>query len=125
MLTLFKNKWFLLLTNILLSFILYWVLAPQYNLHYYINALFYVGLIYLIFWLISFIIRGRFLDGFVYGFKRISERIMKDEFLDERPNKANLAEKISTRFLNLILFQVLSLISLMVVLLVLYYMLIV
>lgn len=121
MVTVIKNKWFLLLINLLLSFIFFLLLAAEYNLHHYINALFYIGFSYLILWLISFVIRGRFFDGIVYGFRRFGARIGNKDLLDEWAERPNPSESISTTFLTVILFQGLSLTLIMIGLLVIFY----
>lgn len=122
MLTVIKNKWVLLLINLLLSFMFFLLSAPEYNLHHYINALFYISSFYLIVWLISFIVRGRFFDGIIYGFRRFGGRIVNKDLLDEWADKPNPSESISTSFLTVILFQGLSLTLVTVGLLVIFYM---
>ncbi|MGJ9382701.1 DUF3899 domain-containing protein [Salipaludibacillus sp. CF4.18] len=122
MLPFIYNKWIVLLLNFFFSFLLFIVFAPTSNLLHYINALFYVALAYLIVWLISFIIKGRFLDGIIHGFSRVGKRLLNDEFESEWSDERKLSTKISSRFLNLVLFQVLVLLFIMSGLLFIYYM---
>ncbi|WP_170287622.1 DUF3899 domain-containing protein [Aquibacillus halophilus] len=96
--------------------------APDLNLHHYINVIFYISFSYLVVWLLSYIIKGRFFDGVVYGFRRFGGRITNKDLLDEWADKPNPSDRISTSFLALILFQGLVLTLVMISLLFFYYM---
>ncbi len=73
-------------------------------------------------WLLSFILKGRFFDGIVYGFRRFGARVVKKDLLDEWADKTLPSERISTNYLSFIFFQGIVLTTVMIVLLLIFYM---
>nr|WP_255639786.1 DUF3899 domain-containing protein [Aquibacillus saliphilus] len=83
--------------------------------------MFYIAFIYLIVWLISFIIKGRFFDGIVYGFRRVGGRMFNKDLLDEWADKPKPSERVTANFLSVILIQGLLLTGIMIGLLIIFY----
>lgn len=118
-----KNKWFFFLINIFVSILLFLIYSPAYNLKYFIDSLFYVTVVYLIFMLFLFIVRGRFLDGITWSFRKFASIMSKNrDYLEELGDNPMLSERINITFYRFIVFQTLALLVTLVLLLVVYYM---
>lgn len=120
-----KNKWFLLLLNIILSFILFLVFAPQYRFIHFINCSFYVTGVYLLLFIFLFVTNGRFFDGLVFGvrrFLRSKSGSEKKDYLNESKDKRLPSEMINQSFYFFILFQGFALLIMQIILLTIYYM---
>ena len=120
-----KNKWFLLLLNIILSFVLFLVFAPQYRFIHFINSSFYVTGVYLLLFIFLFITNGRFFDGLVFGVRRFRRSKSKSEpkdFLNESRAKRLPSEMINQSFYFFILFQGSAMLVMQIILLTIYYM---
>lgn len=117
-----KNKWIILLVNILISLILFLISATAYNLKYFIDSLFYVSFIYFILLLFLFIIKGRFLDGITWGFRRFRSIMSKNrDYLAELEKTPMLSDRIGSSFYQFIAFQTLALLVILILLLGVYY----
>lgn len=117
-----KNKWIFLLINILVSMIIFLFTAPAYNLKYFINSLFYVALVYLILLLFLFIIKGRFFDGITWSFRRFRSVMSTNrDLLAELGDYPMPSDRINISFYRSITFQTLSLLIILILLLVVYY----
>lgn len=117
-----KNKWYLFLFNLLLSLILYLIFADEYNLLHYINILFYIGFIYTLICLIQYTMKGGFFDGITFGFRRFHHNLFnRDDYLEEWREKPLPSEKVQPSVYHLIIFQSVSLILVLVLLLIIYY----
>ena len=104
--TLIRNKWSLLSLNFALSFILFAFIAPVYDLKFYINSLFYVSYFYLFFGLIMFVLKGKFLDGITYSFRRVGNRISKkSDFLDDWETRTLPSEIVRPSVMKMFFFQ--------------------
>ena len=115
-----KNKWFLLLLNITLSFVLFLVFAPQYYFIHFINSSFYVTGVYLLLFIFLFVTNGRFFDGLVFGVRRFRRsRTKQKDYLNE---KKLPSEMINQSFYYFILFQGSALLIIQIILLTIYYM---
>jgi hypothetical protein len=119
-----KSKWFLFLFNLLLSLILYLVFADEYNLLHYINIFFYIGFTYVFVFLIQYTIKGGFFDGITFGFRRFHHSLFnRDDYLEEWREKPLPSEKVQPNVYQLIIFQSVGLILVLVFLLIIYYLL--
>ena len=104
--TLIQNKWYLLSINFALSLLLFAFLAPVYDLKSYINSLFYVSYFYLFFGLIMFVLKGKFLDGITYSFRRVGNRISKNaDYLDDWETKPLPSEIVRPSVMKMFFFQ--------------------
>jgi len=104
--TLIQNKWSLLSINFVLSLILFAFLSPVYDLKSYINSLFYVSYFYLFFGLIMFVLKGKFLDGITYSFRRVGNRISKNgDYLDDWEKKPLPSEIVRPSVMKMFFFQ--------------------
>ncbi|QHE51455.1 DUF3899 domain-containing protein [Pontibacillus sp. HMF3514] len=103
---LFQNKWSFLSLNVALSLILFAFISPVYDLQRYINSLFYVSYFYLFFGLIMFVIKGKFLDGITYSFRRVGNRLSKNtDYLDDWESKPMPSEVVSPSVMKMFFFQ--------------------
>lgn len=119
-----KNKWFLLLLNIILSFLLFLVFAPQYHFIHFINSSFYLTGVYLLLCIFLFITNGRFFDGLIFGvrrFHRSKSGSKQRDYLNEMKDKRLPSEMINQSFYYFILFQGSSLLIMQIILLTIYY----
>jgi hypothetical protein len=120
----FKNKWIFLLINIVITLFLFLILAPDHNLLHFINTLFYIFLVYLLFVLIMYTAKGGFFDGVTYGFRRFNSVMFKrDDYLEEWRDKPLPSETVNMNFYQRLKFQFISILLLLLVLLILYYIL--
>jgi len=104
--TFILNKWWLLSLNFAFSLILYMIWAPTYDLKSYIDSLFYVSYFYLFFGLIMVVLKGRFLDGITYSFRRFRNRVFKNgDYLDDWEQKPLPSEIVRPSILKMFLFQ--------------------
>lgn len=117
-----KNKLLFLLTNIVISFILFFITSPSYNLRYFIDSLFYISLIYFILLLFLFIMKGRFFDGITWGFRRFRSIMSKNrDYLTELGDTPMPSDRISISFYRFIVFQTFTILLILVLLLSVYY----
>lgn len=120
----FKNKWLLLFINLLLSFIIFFIFAPQYTLIYFINYSFYIAAIYFLLFIFLFIMNGRFFDGLIFGARRFMQSRSKGkqrDLLQEMKEKKLPSEFVSKAYYRLIAFQGLTLMGMQLLLLTIYY----
>ncbi|WP_093137422.1 DUF3899 domain-containing protein [Salinibacillus kushneri] len=118
----FKNKWSLLLLNLIITASSYLYYTPGNQLKEFINTLFFVSFPYIILALILFLTRERFFDGITFGFRRFwAEMSKKKDYLEDWKDRPLPSERISQRFLRSISFQAISLLIIMMVLLIIYY----
>jgi hypothetical protein len=118
----FRNNWLLLSGNIVFSIVLFLVIAADYTLVNYINALFYICFIYVLAALLFLVVKGGFIDGITYGFRRFRATMSKKEdYLEEWKDRAFLSEKISGAFHRAVAFQAWALLVLLVCLMIFYY----
>ncbi|WP_228409596.1 DUF3899 domain-containing protein [Radiobacillus deserti] len=72
----------------------------------YIDAIFSLSLLYIMFALFLFILRGRFFDGVTYGFRRFIHRMGKNkDLLDEFEKKPLPSDMINMNFYKAIVYQ--------------------
>lgn len=117
-----KNKFLVLLINILISIILFFISAPAYNLRYFIDSIFYVTLTYFILLLFLFIIKGRFFDGITWSFRRFRSIMSKNrDYLVELGDTPMPSDRINIAFYRFIVFQTFSLLLILCLLLGVYY----
>jgi len=118
----FKKNWSLFLLNLLLSIILFFIFADEYTLLHYINMLFYICFLYVIIFLIQYTMKGGFFDGITFGFRRFHHNLFnKNDYLEEWRDKPLPSEKIQPSVYQIIIFQSISLILVLLLLLGLYY----
>ncbi|UFU00565.1 DUF3899 domain-containing protein [Radiobacillus kanasensis] len=105
--------------NVGIAFILT-IVSTDLSIIGFINGLFYVSLVYIMFSLILFIIRGKFLDGVTFGFRRFRSRVSKHDmdYLEELPLPSN---RVNDTFYRLIYVQAVVLTGFDIVLLMIYY----
>ncbi|MBO8156271.1 MAG: DUF3899 domain-containing protein [Bacillaceae bacterium] len=104
--TLFHNKWLLLLFNFTLILIIFFLKSPSYDLFHFINSLFYVGSVYFFAGLLLMVIKGKFFDGITYSFRRFFHKSSKQpDYLDEWEVKPLPSEKVNPDLLKVCLFQ--------------------
>lgn len=119
-----KNKWTLLGINLLLSFIIFFIFAPQYQFIYFINYSFYIAAIYFFLFIFLLIMNGRFFDGLVFGTRRFLQARSKGkqrDLLQEMNEKKLPSELVSHANYRLVAFQGLTLMGLQLLLLFIYY----
>ncbi|MBB6453040.1 putative integral membrane protein [Salirhabdus euzebyi] len=118
----FKNRWILLLTNILLALLFFFLLAPSNDFVHFINILFYISFFYLISGLILFVIKGKFFDAISHSFKKVFRSISKKrDYLDDPDSEPAPSDKINESFMKMLLFQGFILIFFVAVLLLIFY----
>ncbi len=118
----FKNNWTLLLLNMVLTILMFFIFSSSYNLLNFINALFYLSAFYLITVLLMYTIKGGFFDGVTFGFRRFNSIMFKkNDYLEEWRDKPLPSEKFNASFYQKCKFQAISLLSLLIILLILYY----
>ena len=118
----FKNKWVLLLVNILVTSIFFLFFATDYNLLHFINTLFYLCFLYLLIVLLMYTVRGGFFDGVTFGFRRFNSIFIKrDDYLEEWREKPLPSEKFNSSLYQVLKFQGLSLFILLFILIGIYY----
>ncbi|MBY0097526.1 DUF3899 domain-containing protein [Mesobacillus maritimus] len=118
----FKRNWSLFLINILLSFIFFFISADEYTLLHYINMVFYICFLYVIIFLIQYTMKGGFFDGITFGFRRFHHKLFnKNDYMEEWRDKPLPSEKIQPSVYHMIIFQSISLILVLILLLGLYY----
>ncbi|WP_217587914.1 DUF3899 domain-containing protein [Lentibacillus saliphilus] len=116
-----KNKWFMLIMNLLASIILF-VISSNFSLVNYVNILFYLTFIYIILWLVLFISKGGFFNGITFGFRKFRSIFQKDrDLLKEMDNKEDLSDRVNLNFYEHMRFHALSLSFITIVLLLVYY----
>lgn len=117
-----KNKWVLLLINILATIIFFLIFASDYNLLHYINSLFYLCFIYLLVVLLMYTIKGGFFDGVTFGFRRFNSVFIKrDDYLEEWRDKPLPSEKFNPSLYQVLKFQGFALFVLLLFLIAIYY----
>jgi hypothetical protein len=117
-----KKNWSLFLLNILLSFILFFISADEYNLLHYINKLFYICFLYVLIFLLQYTMKGGFFDGITFGFRRFHHNLFnKDDYLEEWRDKPLPSEKVQPSVYYMMIFQSISLILVLLLLLGIYY----
>ena len=119
----FKNKWTGLLLNFILTIVIFFIFSSTYNLLNFINALFYLNLLYLIIVLLMYTIKGGFFDGVTYGFRKFNSMMFKpNDYLEEWREKPLPSEKHNASLYQRLKFQAISLLGLLILLLFIYYM---
>ncbi|WP_179107237.1 DUF3899 domain-containing protein [Sediminibacillus massiliensis] len=117
-----SNKWFFLIINVLTSFIIFFFVAPPFNLQTFIDVLFYIAIAYLVLGLFFFVLKGGFFDGVSFGFRKVIHSFRRhNDYLEELKEKPMPSDKIGSSFLRFLFFQGISLFIIMVVLLFVYY----
>lgn len=120
--SIFKNEWIFLLCNIALSILLFLFLIADYTFVNYINVLFYISFIYILTASLLFVIKGKFIDGITYGFRRFRDTMSnQQDYLEEWKERPFLSEKINAGFQRAISFQAWALLLVLIVLLIIYY----
>lgn len=100
------NKWWLLIINLTISVLLFLINGSPFIMTNYVDILFYLCSAYLFFGLALFVIEGRFFDGITYGFKRFFAKTSKKrDYLDDWEEKPLPSQKVSQRFVRLLLFE--------------------
>ncbi|MCU9613409.1 DUF3899 domain-containing protein [Caldibacillus lycopersici] len=118
----YKNKWLMLLVNLLFIFLMFFIFAPKYDFLHFINAFFYIFAIYAIIYLFLFTVKGGFFDGIVFGFRRFNNKMFnKEDYLEEWKDKPLPSESLSMTFYQWLKSQTLLLLLLLLILLVLFY----
>jgi Domain of unknown function (DUF3899) len=118
----FKKNGSLFLLNILLTFIFFFIFADEYSLLHYINMLFYICFLYVVIFLIQYTMKGGFFDGITFGFRRFHHNLFnKDDYLEEWRDKPLPSEKVQPSVYHMMVFQSISLILVLILLLGLYY----
>lgn len=117
-----KNKWVLFVLNILFSLILFLILANEPNILQYINTLFYLCFFYILLFLIQYTMKSGFFDGITFGFRRFNHIVFKrNDYLEEWRDKPLPSEKINHSSYRIIMFQGVSLILVLIMLIFMYY----
>ncbi|MFG6118115.1 DUF3899 domain-containing protein [Thalassobacillus sp. B23F22_16] len=117
-----KNKWLFFIINLGLTTLLFFILAPVYNLFHYIDVLFYLSLFYLLFGLLMWVIRGGFFDSMTYGFRAVVNRFTKNtDYMESWKEKSLPSQKINKSVVRVFLFQGALLTVVMTLLLFFYY----
>lgn len=118
----FKNKWFFLLINLVVTTILYFLFAPNYNFLHYINTFFYYYFAFLLLFLFMYTARGGFFDGVTFGFRRFRAVMFKNsDYLEDWRTKPLPSEKVNIRFYDILKFQTLTLTAVLLMLLIAYF----
>ncbi|KHE68146.1 DUF3899 domain-containing protein [Halobacillus sp. BBL2006] len=101
-----RNKWMMLLFNVMVVTLLFAVLAPVYDLFHYINQLFYIAYFYLFVGLLLWVIRGGFFDAITYSFRRFSNKMAKQkDYLDDWKEKPLPSQTVEKSWLSFFLFH--------------------
>jgi hypothetical protein len=117
-----KNKWIIFLINGLISIAFFLIYTSSYTLLDYINSLFYLSLFYLLLFLFMYTMKGGFFDGVTFGFRRFNHVILKqNDHLEEWRDKPLPSDQLNANFYTIIKFQVVALMSLLVLLLAFFY----
>ncbi|SDM98925.1 DUF3899 domain-containing protein [Bacillus sp. OK048] len=117
-----KNKWAGFLLNLILTILIFFLFSSTYNLLNFINALFYLSFLYLMIVLLMYTIKGGFFDGVTFGFRRFNSIMFKqNDYLEEWRDKPLPSEKFNASFYQRIKFQAISLLFLLTILLLIYY----
>ncbi|WP_173916948.1 DUF3899 domain-containing protein [Halobacillus sp. Marseille-Q1614] len=121
-----RNKWGFLAINFVVLLLYFLIFSPAYSLLHFIDLLFYLCFFYLFIGLILWIIKGGFFDAITYSFRRVSNRIGKNkdymEDIDDFEEKPLPSQMFKRNVVRFFLFQGISLLAGMAVLLVVYYM---
>ncbi|MFQ3543887.1 DUF3899 domain-containing protein [Halobacillus rhizosphaerae] len=119
---LFKNKWFMIIFNLLITTLFFFIWAPAYDLFNYINQLFYIAYFYLFVGLLMLVIRGGFFDAVTYSFRRFHGKLAKNrDYMDEWEKKPLPSQTINSTWLKFFMFQGITLSVGLLGLLALYY----
>ncbi|WP_045514650.1 DUF3899 domain-containing protein [Neobacillus niacini] len=120
----FKNKWKFFILNLLITLLIFFIFSSNYNLLNFINSLFYLSFIYLITVLLMYTIKGGFFDGVTFGFRRFNSIMFKrNDYLEEWRDKPLPSEKFNASLYQRLKFQAISLLVLLIILLIFYYIL--
>lgn len=117
------NKWIFLIINLLLSAVFYFLFSHVVSdLSGYINTLFYMTAFYLFTMLAMIVLKGRFLDGIVYGSRRFLNKISSaEDYLDEWKQHKLPSETVKKSLISTFFWQGFFLGIFMVILLFVYY----
>ncbi|UOQ43437.1 DUF3899 domain-containing protein [Halobacillus salinarum] len=100
------NKWLMIVINLALTTILFFLLAPAYDLFHYINQLFYISYFYLFVGLLMLVIRGGFFDAITYSFRRFHGMTSKRrDYMDDWKTKPLPSQSINRSWLNFFIFH--------------------
>lgn len=118
-----SNKWVLFFINLLLCFVFYYFSSTNNNFIVdFINVLFYMVFTYLFIALAMMVIKGRFLDGIIYGTRKTVSRMGSNrDYLDEWEEKQLPSERIHGPLIRIFFWQGLLLGTVMAVLLLVYF----
>ncbi|RDW22362.1 DUF3899 domain-containing protein [Oceanobacillus arenosus] len=111
-----------LVYNLIVTTLLFLIFSKQYNLTNFINALFYISLIYIVIGLFMYIKREGFFDGITFGFRRFWSVMSRNpDYLEEWKEKPLPSERKHEKFYRFIKFQGIALLIILVILMVIYY----
>lgn len=112
----------LLLINLIISLVLFFIISDKITLLNYINSLFYLCLLYLVVVLVIYTIKGGFFDGITYSFRRFHAVMFNPgDLLEEWKEKPLPSERFKESGYHALKFQCIVLFVLLLVLLGLYY----
>ncbi|MCA0969592.1 DUF3899 domain-containing protein [Halobacillus litoralis] len=101
-----RNKWTILLINVLIVTLLFTVIAPVYDLFHYINSLFYIAYFYLFVGVLLWVVRGGFFDAITYSFRRFTNRVSKQkDYMDDWKTKPLPSQTIESRWMRFFMFN--------------------
>lgn len=115
------HYWIFLINIALISIVVFF--ANQDNLFIkLIDVVFYFDLLYTIIFLFLFVLKGRFFDGLVFGFRRFNHVMFnRNDVLEEWKEKPLPSESINLRFYEVVKIQSITLTTLLILLLIIYY----
>ncbi|KGX92688.1 hypothetical protein N781_15345 [Pontibacillus halophilus JSM 076056 = DSM 19796] len=121
----FTNKWFYLLLNLCVATLLFFILSESRSLVTYINMTFYFSYVYFFIGLVMLVVKGKFIDGVTYSFRRFSNRMnisRHKDYMDDWETKKLPSELINAHTYRTVWFQAFGMIGFMLILLFFYYM---
>lgn len=102
--------------------VLFLIFSPEYTLVNLIDIVFYFGFLYLVVFLFLYIVKGKFFDGLVYSFRKFNHVMFKKgDYLEGWKEKPLPSEGVKPGFYSAVKFQSLALLSLLMILLAVYY----
>lgn len=118
------RKWYLLLFNIVVTLVLFFIFSSAYNLLHYINVVFYLAFFYVVIFIFMYIAKGGFFDGITFSFRRYNHVMFKkNDYLEEWKEKPLPSEKMNKRFYSALKFQLIMLFFYLMLLLIIFYIL--
>ncbi|WP_400244360.1 DUF3899 domain-containing protein [Niallia sp. JL1B1071] len=117
-----NKKWSVLLINIFITGILFFIFSSEYSFVHYINTVFYLSFFYIVVFLFLYIAKGGFFDGVTFSFRRFHHVILKnDDYLEEWKEKPLPSQKFNKRLYAALKFQALLLLIYLLILLFIHY----